>query len=250
MASSSCWVCTERSVPLGRNCRTRPFQFSLEPRCHGECGSQKYTGMPVATLNWWWAASSLPWSQVNERASCAGSCLMCCGDARGDVRRGFVVEFDQHAVAGGALDEGGDEGAGVGADDQVAFPVAGHGAVVGFGGPLGDVDHVDDLRSRRDVAALWLCVWRCPERKHDGEFFAQLCLWPAHRSLGRSLHATPTTVAHRGGLGVVAARSAPVTIASSATTPHVVPQPRPNLAPRHLRAPCAAKARSSARYAR
>lgn len=30
---------------------TRPFQFSLEPLCQGECGSQKKTGTPVATLN-------------------------------------------------------------------------------------------------------------------------------------------------------------------------------------------------------
>ena len=51
MWSRSSWVWTERSVPLGRNWRTRPFQFSLVPRCQGECGSQKYTGMPVATVN-------------------------------------------------------------------------------------------------------------------------------------------------------------------------------------------------------
>src|SRR5204862_5226951 len=74
--------------------------------------------------------------------------------ARGDVFGGFVVEFDQHAVAGGALDEGGDEGGVVGADDQVAFPVAGHGAVGGFGGSFADVGHAGDLRSRRDVASL------------------------------------------------------------------------------------------------
>ena len=30
------------------------------------------------------------------------------------------------------------------ANDQIAFPVARHGAVIGLGGTLGDVDHVRD----------------------------------------------------------------------------------------------------------
>ena len=41
MSSRSSWVWQDRSVPLGRNWRTSPFQFSLLPRCQGECGSQK-----------------------------------------------------------------------------------------------------------------------------------------------------------------------------------------------------------------
>jgi putative transposase len=31
----------EKSVPLGKYWRSRPFVFSLVPRCHGLCGSQK-----------------------------------------------------------------------------------------------------------------------------------------------------------------------------------------------------------------
>ena len=34
---------SDRSKPFGRCCRTRPFMFSLERRCHGECVTQKYT---------------------------------------------------------------------------------------------------------------------------------------------------------------------------------------------------------------
>ena len=45
--SSSNRLCLLRSVPLGRNWRTSPFQFSLLPRCQGEWGSQKKTGIPV-----------------------------------------------------------------------------------------------------------------------------------------------------------------------------------------------------------
>ena len=33
--------CTDKSVPFGKYCRSRPFVFSFEPRCHGLCGSQK-----------------------------------------------------------------------------------------------------------------------------------------------------------------------------------------------------------------
>jgi transposase len=40
--SSSCsWVSCEKFVPFGRYWRSRPLVFSLEPRCHGLCGSQK-----------------------------------------------------------------------------------------------------------------------------------------------------------------------------------------------------------------
>ena len=33
--------CTDKSVPLGKYCLSRPLVFSFEPRCHGLCGSQK-----------------------------------------------------------------------------------------------------------------------------------------------------------------------------------------------------------------
>ncbi|MNY04347.1 hypothetical protein D3C86_1370200 [compost metagenome] len=41
MASSSSWLCPDKSVPLGRYWRIRPLMFSLLPRCQGLCGSQK-----------------------------------------------------------------------------------------------------------------------------------------------------------------------------------------------------------------
>src|SRR5664280_1589526 len=47
--SRSAWKCNDRSVPFGKYCRSNPLVFSLVPRCHGECGSQKYTSIPVAT---------------------------------------------------------------------------------------------------------------------------------------------------------------------------------------------------------
>ena len=34
-------VWTDRSLPLGKYCRSRPLVFSFVPRCQGECGSQK-----------------------------------------------------------------------------------------------------------------------------------------------------------------------------------------------------------------
>ena len=33
--------CTNKSVPFGKYCLSRPLVFSFEPRYHGLCGSQK-----------------------------------------------------------------------------------------------------------------------------------------------------------------------------------------------------------------
>nr|KEP23651.1 hypothetical protein DA06_06330 [Georgenia sp. SUBG003] len=67
---------TDRSVPLGKYWRSRPLVFSLEPRCQGLCGSQKYTGRSVAKVISAWRAISRPWSQVSERRSCSGRVRM------------------------------------------------------------------------------------------------------------------------------------------------------------------------------
>jgi hypothetical protein len=55
-----------------------------------------------------------------------------------------VRQGDQHDEAGFAFDERGD-GVHSLAEQQVAFPVAGHGPVVGFGGPLPNVDRAAEL---------------------------------------------------------------------------------------------------------
>ena len=86
---------------------------------------------------------------------------------------GLVVELDEHPHPGGAFDQGGHRAGAVGADDQVAFPVAGHGPVVGLGGPFGDVDHPHDLRPRRRHPASWSASGT-PCTQARGEFFAQL----------------------------------------------------------------------------
>jgi hypothetical protein len=41
----------DKSVPFGKYCLSRPLVFSLDPRCYGLCGSQKYTAMSVAKVN-------------------------------------------------------------------------------------------------------------------------------------------------------------------------------------------------------
>jgi hypothetical protein len=56
-----------------------------------------------------------------------------------------IGQVHQHRVASRALDQGPDRGAVAFPDDQIALPVAGDSAVIGFGGTLGDVDHVGDL---------------------------------------------------------------------------------------------------------
>jgi hypothetical protein len=57
----------------------------------------------------------------------------------------------QHDEPGGALDQGADRGGAVFSDDQVAFPVSGHGPISDLGRPLADHDFVGDAAA---VAAL------------------------------------------------------------------------------------------------
>ena len=62
----------DRSVPLGKYCRRRPFVFSFVPRCHGLRGSAKKTFTPDSIVNRAWSDSSLPRSQVNDCFRWAG----------------------------------------------------------------------------------------------------------------------------------------------------------------------------------
>src|SRR3954453_21084802 len=71
IASSSACENTDRSVPLGRYWRSRPLVFSLEPRCHGACGSAKETRRPVSAASSLCRAISLP--SVRVRRSGAGT---------------------------------------------------------------------------------------------------------------------------------------------------------------------------------
>src|ERR1039457_5258080 len=66
-----------RSVPRGKYCLNRRLVFSLVPRCHGLCGSQKYTFTFVSTVKLLCLAISCPRSQVNERRRVAGSLSTC-----------------------------------------------------------------------------------------------------------------------------------------------------------------------------
>jgi hypothetical protein len=50
-------------------------------------------------------------------------------------------QVDQHHVAGGAFDQGADRRCPVGADDQGAFPVAGHRPILDLGRSITDHDH-------------------------------------------------------------------------------------------------------------
>src|SRR4051812_5232756 len=70
MASSSACENTDRSVPLGKYCRSRPLVFSLEPRCQGLCGSQKYTAM---LADW---PTIRKGTETDARRLCAGAAAL------------------------------------------------------------------------------------------------------------------------------------------------------------------------------
>jgi Helix-turn-helix domain len=72
-ASASRWAAewVKRYRPFGMYWRSIPFTFSLEPPCHGLCGSEKYTCTPVSIENCTCSATSFPRSQVTARRSYA-----------------------------------------------------------------------------------------------------------------------------------------------------------------------------------
>ena len=80
---------------MGRNSRTKPLAFSLKPRCHGLCGSQKKMSIFRSAL-----------------------------EALEHVLRRVAVELDAHRVAADALDQRAHRRAVDGALDEVALPVA------------------------------------------------------------------------------------------------------------------------------
>ena len=51
---------------MGKYCRNKPLVFSFVPRCHGLCGSQKYTFTFVATVKRLCEANSVPRSHVRD----------------------------------------------------------------------------------------------------------------------------------------------------------------------------------------
>jgi hypothetical protein len=130
-------VWTLRSVPLGKYWRSRPLVFLLLPRCRGACGSQKYTSIPVAK------GALFPFAHLDalvpgQRA--AQRLRQRCdlgGDGRDDVFGLIAVgEVHEHRVTGGAFHQRADRGLVVLAQQQVAFPVAGDGAVIGLLGAV------------------------------------------------------------------------------------------------------------------
>jgi Transposase DDE domain group 1 len=72
----------------------RSAVFSFEPRCHGLCGSQKYTRTSVATVKVLCATSSVPRSQVSDATGICGGDSCC--------RHGSTSRLAHMATAAGA----------------------------------------------------------------------------------------------------------------------------------------------------
>ncbi len=80
--------------------------FSLLPRCHGECGSQKNTPAPVvAVICWCWELLALiPGQRPAQRGRQRRErCAERQGDGLG--RRDAVLEVQQDQISGRALNE-------------------------------------------------------------------------------------------------------------------------------------------------
>ena len=144
-ALSSSWVNVARSAFLCRYWRSSRFVFSLVPRCHGWCGSQKNTGSRQRRGDHGMAghlAAAVPGQRPPQVCRQPSHVV----DQRAGHRVGLVAvgQRDDHRVAGGAVDEGGDRGR-PRSEHEITLPVAGHLPGVGLGRSLADGDHVPDL---------------------------------------------------------------------------------------------------------
>ena len=109
----------------------------------------------------------------DRAAQRVGQCRDRGGHLVSDVFSGLVVaEVQQDHEAGGTLDQCADRGTVVAADDQVAFPVAGHGSVGDLGRAFADHDHVGDPASVL-CASAWSTLGAAGAEA-AGEFSAQL----------------------------------------------------------------------------
>ena len=66
------------------------------------------------------------------------------GKRRNDRRRVLARKLDQHRKAAVALNQRGDVRI-IPSGKKVAFPMAGHGTILGLGRPLADRDHIEDV---------------------------------------------------------------------------------------------------------
>jgi hypothetical protein len=82
-----------------------------------------------------------------------------------------VRQRDQHDEAARAFDQR-RHGAHALAHEEVAFPMAGHGTVVGFGRPFTDVEHAAQLALTVHHRVAPRPARRMPRAERAGQFFA------------------------------------------------------------------------------
>ncbi len=112
-------LCIDRSVPLGKYCRSSRLVFSLVPRCRGLWGSQKQTSR---------SASSLPRSRVSDPRKFTRQVLNL-PDERGYDAVGVLVgDLGEEHVTGLTLDQRCDVTV-ARAGNRIPLPVAGDGEV-------------------------------------------------------------------------------------------------------------------------
>jgi hypothetical protein len=73
--------------------------FSLVPRCHGLCGSQKYTFTLVATVNFLWPAISNPRFPGQRAPQVCREFTNMLAQGSNDSFGVFARHFDQHGKA-------------------------------------------------------------------------------------------------------------------------------------------------------
>ena len=166
-------------------------------------------------VNRWWCGHLVALVPGQRPGQLGRQVLDRCGERVGD-RLGLVVavgQRDQHQEPGRAFDQGRDRAHAL-AEDQVAFPVTGHRAVLGFGRAFADVEDVRaGRRGRRAAGRLGRRIIRRCAGRRPVPFAAHRAT--ARTGCGRCSRATPASPGRRGRSASASRRSAAATSAAS-----------------------------------
>src|ERR1700731_3073293 len=121
----------EKSVPLGRYCRSRPLVFSFEPRCQGITEVDLDVGGNREALVGMHLFALIPGQGASQLLRQLADVL---GKRSNNSRRVLAGDLDEHREAGIALDEGSDVRV-VRSGKKVSFPMPRHSAILNLGGP-------------------------------------------------------------------------------------------------------------------
>src|ERR1700731_4771083 len=131
----------EKSVPLGRYCRSRPLVWAALPGTARITEVDLDVGGNREALVGMHLFALIPGQGASQLLRQLADVL---GKRSNNNRRVLAGDLDEHREAGIALDEGSDVRV-VRSGKKVSFPMPRHSAILNLGGPLADREHIEDM---------------------------------------------------------------------------------------------------------